>query len=430
MDDKILTCNGCGCIIEGDAVIIDGEAYCADCAEDFVQCANCGEWIKKEDSTTGPDGEAYCESCADELFFWCEGCESYEWADDAICVADNPYQRRQGNVYYLCRSCAERMANQCGDCGEWYTDGIAYTRDGYRCDDCLDDYYYCEECGEYVHYSEWDSDAEMCDSCAAERGGGLIGQYHERPRIEYIGKCLPSWRGVWRGIGIELEIDRKDEDSEDERATVEQIKDIAGDAIYFNRDGSLDNGFEIITQPHTEAAFWSIDWESILNACKNNGYTSYDAGTCGLHLHISRAMFGSTEEKQGVAISKLIRFYDCYYNDILKVSRRTLAQAQQWADKYGTSNRKEAEEYGKKKKYANRYYAVNNTNYATIEIRITRGTLNYTTFKACIDFMLTVAKNSRRISWKNAEKAGEWLKGLQPETIEYLRKVKAFEEVV
>lgn len=430
MENEERTCTGCGCIIEGDAVMIDGEAYCAECAEDFVQCANCGEWIKRDESITGPDGEDYCESCSDNLFFYCEECGCTEWADDCVIIADNPYQRRCGNVSYVCRDCAGRVAYQCEDCGEWYTDGIQDTRDGYRCEDCLEDYCYCEECGEYVHYDEWDSEAEMCCRCAEENGCHLIGQYHDRPRLEYIGKCLASWRGVWRGIGIELEIDRDESDREAEKDTAERLKEIAGDSIYFNRDGSLSHGFEIITQPHTVAAFYSMKWEEMLNTCKDNGYTSHDAGTCGLHLHISREMFGSTEERQGVAISKLIRFYDCFYNDILKVSRRTPEQAERWANRYGTHNRREAEEYGKKKKDAGRYYAVNNTNHATVEIRITRGTLNYNTFMACIDFMLTIAKNSRRISWKNVERAAEWLKGLKPDTINYIKKVNAFEGVL
>lgn len=423
-------CNGCGCIIEGDAVIIDGEEYCEECAAEFVQCANCGEWIKRDESITGPDGEEYCEGCADDFFFWCENCGCCEWTEDAVYVADNPYERRRGNVRYLCRDCAERVAIQCEDCGEWYTEGIYNTRDGYRCEDCGEDYYYCEECDEYVNYNEWDSEAEMCCCCAEENGCRLIQGYHDRPSLEYYGECLLSWRGVWRGVGVELEIDRDEKDSEAESYTAEQLKDIAGDEIYFNRDGSLENGFEIITQPHTVAAFYSMPWAEILNICKENGYTSHNAGTCGLHLHISRAMFGSNEERQGVAISKLIRFYDCFYNDILKISRRTHEQAERWANTYGTQNRKEAEQYGKKKKDAGRYFAINNTNRNTVEIRITRGTLNYNTFMACIDFMLTVAKNSRRISWANVENPAEWLKGLKPDTLNYIKKVKAFEEVL
>lgn len=422
-------CAECGAVIEGDGVMIDGEIFCQDCADEFVQCDNCGEWVKKDEATVTPNGGYYCQDCTDEHLAFCDHCGEVMWADDAIAVARDPYCRRRGDIEYYCQDCAENYAYRCEDCGEYYTDSGADTRDGYRCGDCLDDYYYCERCGEYVHYDEWNSDQDCCENCADE-GCDLITAYHDKPPIEYIGKCLPSWRGVWRGVGIELEIDRSRQDTEAECNTAEEIKDIAGDSVYFNRDGSLENGFEIITQPHTVTALYAMEWEKILNTCKNNGYTSHDAGTCGLHLHISRAMFGSNEERQGVAISKLIRFYDNFYTDILKVSRRTREQAERWADSYHTHSRKEAEQYGKKKSNAGRYYAVNNTNYATVEIRITRGTLNYKTFIACIDFMITVARNSRRISWAKVANAAEWLKGLKADTIDYLKSVKAFEGVL
>lgn len=427
MEHEERICADCGCIIEdGKGVEINGEWYCDDCAEEWVECANCGEWVRRDDAHITPDGDYYCDDCADEYLAYCEHCGEVMWLDDAIAVADSPYERRRGNVEYYCRDCAERYATQCENCGEWYTDGMTYTRDGYMCEDCMDDYCYCEQCDEYVNYDEYDSDAEMCCRCAEENECRLITGYHVRPRLEYFGECRKQWRGVWRGIGIELEIDRTDRDSDAESECAAAIKEIAGDHLYFNRDGSLDNGFEIITQPHTEEAFWEIEWEQILQTCLDYGYRSHDAGTCGLHLHISREMFGTNETRQGVAISKLIRFYDLYFGDILKISRRTAEQADKWAAAYNTANRKGAEYYGKSKYNAGRYYAVNNTNRATVEIRITRGTLNHDTFCACIDFMLTAARNSRRISWDNIENAAEWLKGIKPATAEYIKGRGAF----
>lgn len=423
-------CADCGCVIEGEAVEINGELYCPDCAADYVQCANCGEWIRRDDAHETPDGELYCEDCFYDSCGYCDYCGEVCWLDDMIQVARNVYDRRRGEVEYYCAECAENHATQCGDCGEYYTDNITETRDGYRCENCLDEYYYCEQCGEYVHYDEWDGEADMCCRCADECGCHLITAYHAAPSLEYYGECRKQWRGVWRGIGVELEIDRESEDRESETETAENIKDIAGDHVYFNRDGSLDYGFEIITQPHTEEEFWRIDWQAILNACRDGGYTSHDAATCGLHLHISREMFGTNENLQGIAISKLIRFYDVYFADILKISRRTESQANQWAAAYNTHCRKDAETYGKKKNNAGRYHAINNTNRRTVEIRITRGTLNYKTFAACIDFMLTVAKNSRRIAWKNVANVAEWLKGLKPDTIEYIKARGAFLEVL
>ena len=432
MEQEKRVCYDCGCEIEDrEGVQIGGEWFCKNCADEWTECANCGELIRIEDAHTTPDGDYYCDSCADDYLYYCDRCGDVVWADDIIQVARDSYSRRRGDVEYCCRDCAERIATQCKNCGEWYTDGVTETRDGARCEDCLEDYCYCEECGEYVHYDDYDSEAEMCCRCAEESGyNGLIKGYHDRPSLHYYGEQPKQWRGIWRGIGVELEIDRDDHDSEAEADCAAQIKEIAGDHVYFNRDGSLDNGFEIITQPHTEAAFWAMGWDRILQTCLDNDYRSHDAGTCGLHLHISREMFGANEKRQGIAISKLIRFYDLYFADILKISRRTAEQADRWAAAYNTRDRKEAEHFGKIKGATGRYFAVNNTNRATVEIRITRGTLNYNTFRACIDFMMTVAKNSRRIAWANISNVAEWLKGIKPETADYVRARGAFAEVM
>lgn len=427
MNKREKVCDECGCVIEGEVVEIDGREMCEDCAADWVQCASCGEWIKRDDAYEGADGKLYCESCFYDNFTYCERCGAVEYIDDIIAVADNPYQRRRGNIAYYCRRCAEERAYQCEGCGEWYFTTTT-TRDGEMCEDCLSDYYYCDECGDYVTADDYDSEAGMCTRCAEERGdgGAYIGRYHERPSLEYFGKCHPAWRGVWRGVGVELEIDRHYNDHEAEANCVERLNEIGGDHIYFNRDGSLENGFEIITQPHTVEALYAMPWREILSACKDCGYLSHDAETCGLHLHISREFFGTNEQRQGVAVSKLIRFYDNFYNEILKVSRRTEEQAAHWAARYGTKTRKDAEQFGKKKTYAGRYYAVNNTNSRTVEIRIMRGTLNYNTFLACIDFMITTARNARRVRWDRVNSAAEWLRGIRPETADYLNRLGAF----
>ena len=429
MEKEKFYCADCGCLIdEGNEIEINGNYYCADCIDaNWRRCDRCGEWVRA-DETVLCDGDELCQSCADDCVMWCEHCEEYHYSDGfrRVYPADEYHHR---NYEMWCGACVESDAVECYDCGEYFNGDLTAVRGGRElCQRCLDDYYYCEQCGEYVHYDEWDSDEDMCCDCAGEFTG--VKAYHDAPPIKYIGGCRRAWRGIWRGIGIELEIDRDDIDKDSERDTVQSLKEIAGDALYFERDGSLDHGFEIITQPHTEDAFWLIDWQAILNTCRENGYTSHDAGTCGLHLHLSREIFGANRARQGVAISKLICFYDYFYNDILKVSRRTEREADRWAAKYDIKCRKDAEIIGKGKYNRGRYFAVNNSNHNTVEIRITRGTLNYNTFAACIDFMITVAKNSRRIPWRNVRNAREWLKGLQPATVEYLKKRCAFAEVV
>lgn len=437
--DGCIACSHCGRVVRAEDAYLDdsGKVYCEECAEDalgVVRCADCGGWIDSE-TAFEYDGKYYCEDCESEDFFECDYCGSIEPVADRLAVYDE-----RGREMHYCSYCAGEHAFRCADCGDLcdengsaYVDGV-----GRVCGYCLEngDYYYCAECGNTYCGEDWDDDEGMCVHCAGT--SEHIKGYHNAPSTRYFGKIPKQWRDLWRGIGIELEIDRNEHvNGRVEDELCEEIIDALGVAcpagcgseherVFFERDGSLENGFEIITQPHTVDEFFSLDWGRVLDACKRHGYKSHDIGTCGLHVHLSRAMFGATQAKQGVAIGKLIRFFDSYYPEMLKIARRTEEQANRWAGRYYTKNRKEATDYGTKKLRTGRYFAVNNTNYATVEIRIMRGTLNLASFLACIDVCVTLARNSRRVSWKNACDPEQWFEGARPATIEYIKSRGAF----
>ena len=213
--------------------------------EDLRFCDRCGEGYPEYELScieTRGGTENYCQSCLDRHCFWCNDCERYYTDDD-------DYISYRGNR--VCRSCAD--AN----------------------------YHYCERCESYVYCDDYNYDRERCYNCADNDNTG-VEDYHENDYWEHIGECKPCWKGKWRGLGIELEIDRSSENKGAERNTVEAVRYIY-DNLKFEYDSSLDNGFEIITQPHTVTEFYKIDWERILQACKDNGYVSEQNGTCGLH---------------------------------------------------------------------------------------------------------------------------------------------------
>ena len=101
----------------------------------------------------------------------------------------------------------------------------------------------------------------------------------------------------------------------------------------------MKHGFEIITQPHTIEAFKKIEWQKILDACKNYGYSAHNIGTCGLHLHFSREMFGSDAEKQANSIAKLLYFFEHNHDNLLKASRRNAHELDRWARRYYIDNK-------------------------------------------------------------------------------------------
>jgi hypothetical protein len=418
--NEFYTCASCGCVIkDGDGVNIGADVYCTDCV---TTCDECGEIVPRDEVITVNDWN-YCDECATECLFYCENCGEYHSNDDAVEV-------RTGYREYSmwCNDCAEADAICCADCGCYVLSDYAYYIGScdYVCEDCADRYSYCEVCETYVHYTQYDSDADMCRECARENAPIL--NYHGGHKNKKHGECKRQWRGIWRGFGYELEIDRNNRDTVSERNLVERLTEIAGDALVFERDGSLQYGFEIITQPHTEEAMRALNWRDILHACHEYGYTSHDNGNCGLHVHISREIFGADEVEQNNNIAKLIYFYDVNYDDIVKISRREYRDAVHWADRYDIDTRKQAVDIVANG--ASRYHAVNITNRATVEIRIMRGTLNFDTFNACTDFVQTIAKNARKIRWRDIDDRVKWLRGIDKNTREYIQKRNAFAEVL
>ena len=424
--EKEVVCDRCLMVVSReDAVEVDGDILCSNCV---CTCYDCGEVLNKDNAVyCAEDGEWSCGHCADLVLVWCECCEEYALEENAHSVITSEYSRRA----IWCSDCCERHAYECDDCGDYLAEDVGgATRNGVVCPNCISDrYYYCAECGNYVHCDEWDDEGDMCIKCADR---GLIKKYHayehKEKKLTKTGECLPQWRGRWRGLGIELEVEHPDNsDWARDEELAHEIKGVY-DNLVFERDGSIYKGFEIISQPHTKNAYNNTPWADILRTVKEAGYQSHNGGNCGLHVHLSREYFGSTRDKQERAVAKMIRFYDIFYNEMVKASRRETDSAERWAHPMYTDDKRDAVDLAKGKKYGERYQCVNINNEATVEIRIMRGTLKSSTFYACVDIVETIAKNSRVIKWADIEDASLWLRGISPATVEYLKSRNAFIE--
>ena len=73
-------------------------------------CEHCNCHLT-EDEARYTDYEVLCEDCYNELYTFCEHCDSEILVDDAI-VAEN------GEVY--CDSCRDKYLGYCDECGEYY----------------------------------------------------------------------------------------------------------------------------------------------------------------------------------------------------------------------------------------------------------------------------------------------------------------------
>ena len=302
----------------------------------------------------------------------------------------------------------------CEDCGEWEARGefIETYNDGEVCRRCSEyNYEYSEYYDSYVHTessrSAIDRDGDRitihCDDedfewnededCYVhnEYSGRIIGSYHSskgnfcpiespwtRANSFYISKIVdinnPPPR-YSRYFGVELEVEVKHGDRLDRATALNDAlnKGIIGKSCFFENDGSLSNGFEIITQPmglDTHAKFW--EW--VKDANLSRGLLSHNTSTCGLHVHVTR--YGLTR----LQISKMVAFINHPDNRPLLE-----ALARRYGSNYATYS--SGKRIGNALRDSNgRYEALNLEPRKTIEFRMFKGTLKYESIMSAVEF--------------------------------------------
>lgn len=131
----------------------------------------------------------------------------------------------------------------------------------------------------------------------------IIHDYYYKPDPIFYGKGQPHY-------GIELEIDEGGE-YDDNAERILNIGNRINEHIYCKHDGSLDDGFEIVSHPATlEYHTNTIPWKKILDEALEMGYYSHNSGTCGLHVHINRAALGESVEEQENTIARIVYFFE------------------------------------------------------------------------------------------------------------------------
>lgn len=289
----------------------------------------------------------------------------------------------------LCSHCTATLTVECRRCGEriWKSDSIR----GVLCRTCYDMYYtVCSECNAlmrlddacYLAGDEFDHEYPYCedyyDSLNSEK---FIHDYYYKPEPVFYGDDSTLY------MGVELEVDEGGED-EDYAESILRTANQEDEHVYIKHDGSLCEGFELVTHPMTlDYHRNKINWKELVSKLIRYGYRSHNAETCGLHIHVNRNALGKTYDEQEDVIGRLVYFYERFWPEILRFSRRTEDQANRWASRYGgvitdcKNVLKEAKKSG-----LGRYTAVNLTNNNTIEFRIFRGTLLFNTFMATLEF--------------------------------------------
>lgn len=353
----------------------------------------------------------------------CTHCEAEVHRDEICYVGDQP----------VCRSCAETETLVCSRCGEriWENDNYG-DEDTVLCSSCYEDHYVrCARCGRVVpyaavYYTNEDEDEETpyCEQCYSEYKD-VIHCYSYKPVPQFCGEG-PLY------MGVELEADDGGKSAANARKLLAVFnRDCAYG--YIKSDGSLDDGLELVTHPCTLSEHRNkVPWEKVLQKFRALGYMSHQSRTCGLHVHVNRTAFGRTEQQQEEKIGHVLYLFERFWQEMLRFSRRTQSQVEQWAARYGYKETGREILEDAKNSYKGRYTCINLTNRNTIEFRIFRGTLKYNTLIATLQFVEKLCSVAIVLSEEELQ-ALSWsdlMLGIQdsryPELVQYLKERRLY----
>lgn len=326
------------------------------------ECADCNAHQDVEQEHENTDGCPICDGCAEE----------YGNCDHCGCRQHNDHSHwSEVHEANFCESCYNDRVTSCDSCSEEMRSQDAVEHGGHDyCQSCYDDNHFrCDECGRSYHNDDrGDSEDDiLCTSCAEARSEGTMGirGYSDKTanRLGPFGKGPVYY-------GVELEVEAVNGATPSEGAAV-ALDRMGTDFAVCKGDGSLRNGFEIVTAP-ADVATHAERWTACLRR-KIPGMRSWKTDTCGMHVHVSRRPLSQ------LTIGKLLVFVNAYENETFM---RSLAG--RGSNTYARVCPKKATDA--RHSSVNRYEAINLCNRETIEFRIFKGTLLLSSVLKNIEF--------------------------------------------
>jgi len=380
-DDNTRECTTCSSTIDdGDELIVNEYAYCKDCV--FV-CDDCGG-IRDTEQRITSSGSEWCTDCAG----LCDRCEDGVNNDDTHTVDQDES---------WCQYCYENYSFYCESCSDSYAGDCHYVQDTPYCERCYEDEcYYCDDCDEsFTNHDPCgcrdDDEPSNGRCCMAIQRGKFVHDYNCKP--------VPHFKGTSKHnmyLGFELEVEFKQDIAGVAPHTATALDGIA----YLKHDGSINNGFEIVTHPHTHQTYRessTLLWDTIETLRSQYGARSWDTDTCGLHIHLSREGFSS-----GAHLHRFIAFV--YHNapHMMKFAGRKTRFARfndvYTFDEYDRPVFSIKHKVGDPQRYSSeRYSAVNTQNKNTIELRFFRGTMKASGVLSALDLAQAMVEYTREL---------------------------------
>jgi hypothetical protein len=204
-------------------------------------------------------------------------------------------------------------------------------------------------------------------------------------------------------LGIELEIDKGGKNDNNANKVINSLGE---QNVYCKYDGSLEDGFEIVSHPCTLEYHKNMSYENLFDELSKIGYRSHDVNSCGLHVHFNRNYFAKDKLTQDLCISKLLYLFEKFWEKVVLIARR---DSNRYARRFYLSEDETILDMYAKSKNSDKYGVINLQHKNTVEIRIFKGTLNYRTFIATLEFVKTIVEliknvdiyNIQSVTWDN-----------------------------
>jgi hypothetical protein len=160
----------------------------------------------------------------------------------------------------------------------------------------------------------------VCPTCWSSSVGQGTGSYIRA----HGGNPLLAFHRMGDGpcLGVELEVDNGDNAQECAKRV---LLHVGSNHVWCKLDGSLNKGVELVTHPATLEYMLAHKerYGQLLDIPRVMGFTSHDAGTCGLHVHVDRKWFDGDTER-----ARLVWLTEHFWPEMFIFARRSASTAQ------------------------------------------------------------------------------------------------------
>lgn len=305
----------------------------------------------------------------------------------------------------LCGGCYSRAVS-CDNCSDWiYREDAVETAEGdLICNHCREySYFECDHCGGIHHNDDLIAHHGnyYCYDCDEELRGG-IHEYHDyNITSRFYGNPDNDLF-----FGIELEVDG---DVYNISRDASNVVDIMSNHVLCSEDSSLDNGFEIITFPHSYEEMRKLPWCDLCSYLDSHGYDNWN-GRAGMHIHLSKQFFDFDFE----AITRFAFFFERFKNFCMEFSRRESGDFNQWCQ-FCTDAIRPCTSKETVKDHISRYNChsqlINIGNHSTVECRMFNSTNDPDLILANLELIKCIAYKAKEWTDAQAESASfsDWL---------------------